>query len=472
MNIIKRITNYLFSSDEKLKQAINQSKYSEKNIKLSEKGTFLFEEGKFKEAISIYNQVLELDPNKIEVIFNKANAYYHLDKFQEASNTLDKALEIMPNDNDVLRLKIITLFSLKDFAGALFTLKKALNIIPNDEYCMGVLATVFSDIKVWDKAVEMSDKAINVAPHIAYNYVIKGNALIKLHDMEEAFNSFSKAIELEPNILDKTVFSLIREKFFKLKEDVKLYERAVRKEDFFIVHNLKQLASRHKELGNYKEAIKYLNNALSINPDSVEATALKSEILIKQKKYEDSILHLEKIWNHRRSNEDIFINKLIALSKLNKKDEILKTYRKLGKELTLIPHRFKRIEILIDNDLFDEATTILEDEMNINYIDDKSKSYYLLGLAQTSSNKDYAIESFTKAVEKDTENRAKFKFKLGKELISIERYQDALKVINSGLQKSPWDLEGLINKEFLLKKLGINEELAIVNEKIQALKLF
>jgi len=69
---------------------------------LFEEGNDLLGEGKYEEAISIYDKALVIDPNHVPTLSNKGFALLNLGLNQEALEYFDKALAIDPNNADIL----------------------------------------------------------------------------------------------------------------------------------------------------------------------------------------------------------------------------------------------------------------------------------------------------------------------------------------------------------------------------------
>jgi len=72
---------------------------------LANKGAALSSLARYQEAISYYDEALEIDPEYLIALNNKGNALSSLGRYQEAISYYDKALEIIPQDPTVLNNK-------------------------------------------------------------------------------------------------------------------------------------------------------------------------------------------------------------------------------------------------------------------------------------------------------------------------------------------------------------------------------
>jgi len=59
----------------------------------------------YEEAITFFDKALELEPNNVEALYQKANAFSALEKYNEAIEYYEKVLNIEPqNENAIIRL--------------------------------------------------------------------------------------------------------------------------------------------------------------------------------------------------------------------------------------------------------------------------------------------------------------------------------------------------------------------------------
>jgi tetratricopeptide (TPR) repeat protein len=65
------------------------------------KGNTLYNEGKFQEAITMYESILTNNVHSAELYFNLANSYYKLNRVAPSIYYYEKALQLSPNDTDI-----------------------------------------------------------------------------------------------------------------------------------------------------------------------------------------------------------------------------------------------------------------------------------------------------------------------------------------------------------------------------------
>lgn len=65
------------------------------------KANVFYNEGKFQDAISTYESILENNVHSAELYFNLANSYYKLNRIAPSIYYYEKALQLSPNDVDI-----------------------------------------------------------------------------------------------------------------------------------------------------------------------------------------------------------------------------------------------------------------------------------------------------------------------------------------------------------------------------------
>ncbi len=90
---MKAITSLLLCCFSVFGFAQNNQRFEEANA--------LYNDGKFAEAIDIYESILETDVHSAELYFNLGNANYKLNNIAPSIYYYEKALQLSPNDKDI-----------------------------------------------------------------------------------------------------------------------------------------------------------------------------------------------------------------------------------------------------------------------------------------------------------------------------------------------------------------------------------
>lgn len=71
------------------------------NMTLFEQGNALYNDGKYQEAISKYQAILDTEVHSAELYFNLGNAHYKLNNIAPSIYYYEKALQLKPNDSEI-----------------------------------------------------------------------------------------------------------------------------------------------------------------------------------------------------------------------------------------------------------------------------------------------------------------------------------------------------------------------------------
>ena len=138
----------------------------------------------------------------------------------------------------------------------------------------------------YDNSIEFLNKSIQIKNDFDVSYFFRAACYQAKENWDEAMLDYTKAIQLNPKMTDsyynraKIILSrkdIINPKIENAIEDLK---KAIELDDKFI-DAMYAMAAGLKKLGKYEEAIEYLDKIIKIEPDAVNARALKKLILTK-----------------------------------------------------------------------------------------------------------------------------------------------------------------------------------------------
>ena len=135
-------------------------------------------------------------------------------------------------------------------------------------------------------AVEKITKSIKIKNDFAVSFFYRAVAHQALEEWDEAMLDYTEAIRLDEKMTDayynraRIILSRKDIENPKIKNAVKDLEKALALDDKFL-DALYAMGAAKKKLGEYKEAISFLNRAIEIEPDAINAKALKKLIQTK-----------------------------------------------------------------------------------------------------------------------------------------------------------------------------------------------
>lgn len=134
--------------------------------------------------------------------------------------------------------------------------------------------------------IENITKSIELKNDWDISYFYRAVAYHSLEQFDNAVLDYTKAIQLNPKMTDayynRAKIMLTRKDIER--PDIKLavvdLEKALELDEKFL-EAMFAIAAAHKKLGNYELAVEYLDKLLSIEPEAVQARALKKLLLQK-----------------------------------------------------------------------------------------------------------------------------------------------------------------------------------------------
>ena len=104
----------VYSSNDTIMPAGNAQNSGEDVDSLYSKALDTVDQGRYEEALSYLDAILNVEPNNVDALTGKGDVLYDLERYQEAIGYYDKALAIDPNYVDALNNKANALASLTD----------------------------------------------------------------------------------------------------------------------------------------------------------------------------------------------------------------------------------------------------------------------------------------------------------------------------------------------------------------------
>ena len=227
--------------------------------------------GRLPEAESIYQQILQADPNQPVALHLLGVIAHQGGKHDTAVDLITKALAISPDSAEAHSNLGLALHDLGELDEAVVSFHKALAIKPDFAEAHYNLGTTLHDLGELDEAAVSYHKALAIKSDYAEAHSNLGIALQDLGELDEAVASFHKALAIKPDYAEahSNLANALKEQG-KLDEAVASFHKALAiKPDFSGAHN--NLGNAFKELGKLDEAAASFHKALAIEPDFAEA---------------------------------------------------------------------------------------------------------------------------------------------------------------------------------------------------------
>lgn len=271
-----------------------------------EQQDFLLKRGNyfaFKEdsalALEYYNRVLEINPENVDALVDKAFVYEHVGLYERALDCYNRAIQIKQNDADLLANKASVLCDLKRYDESLQFYDKALELDPENPLEFGKRYTLFFSRRFED-LMQYYDNLLAKSPDNSGILRDKARDLMAFGEYEEAIQVYDKISQIEG-----------RSTFWDKRRTL-------------------------SESGKYEERIQKYDKILENDPANKQTLILKGDALAGLGRYEDSTEEYEKSLKLKSNDKflDIVIMEEIARNyiQLKKYDKALKWVDEIEKE--------------------------------------------------------------------------------------------------------------------------------------------
>lgn len=253
-----------------------------------------------KKKLELYTIALNLNAKYLDAWINRGLVYNELGQYSESINDYNKAIEIDSKCALAFNNRGYTKFKQKDYQGALEDYNKAILLNPKFQMALDNKALLFQTVCLKDdkefnekfylslgiadvnegnfpEAISSFDEVITLNKNAELAYFYKGICFHSLNRVAEAYENYTKAIEINKNMID--AYFNRGQLLFKTnpKQALDDFVTAVALDSKFI-DAYYSIAAIQKNLGQYKEAVQNLDKIIELEPQAVNAKALKKLI--------------------------------------------------------------------------------------------------------------------------------------------------------------------------------------------------
>ncbi|NJL51833.1 MAG: serine protease [Hydrococcus sp. SU_1_0] len=157
----------------------------------------------YRGAINEFSQALASNPNDIDALSGRAEAYYWVQDFTSAIQDFDTVLERNPNNPTFFFYRGVAHGELKEYEKAIADYDQAIQLNPDFAAAYYNRGLVFGrDLGEYQKALADFTKSIEIAPEDTQAYVDRGSVYKSLEEWRAAIDNYSQAIQLNPQHAD------------------------------------------------------------------------------------------------------------------------------------------------------------------------------------------------------------------------------------------------------------------------------
>lgn len=276
----------LYASEGDLQKAMVQyGKISDEQERASIRRVLLEKSRTLKEqtnqAIALYQDTLKANPGNIDARLHLAREYVHIGETERAIAEFETAIDLAPHNAAPPRLMLADLYrSLEQIDRVIAIYQELLEVDPNNLAIRLRLAKDYADGGQTEKAIGELEAAISLAPDKPAPRRRLAQLYSTVGQNEQAAFLYQEAKRIDPGNLDTRLrLALAYGKIGKAAEGVAELKEAIAQWPTNIIPRL-MLAGTYRKMGKTEEASDLYQQALQINPDSIQAR--KELALIKE----------------------------------------------------------------------------------------------------------------------------------------------------------------------------------------------
>lgn len=152
-----------------------------------------------RQAIDLYNRVLDLDPYRISTWHYLGALYLDSENYADALKAFDYVLAIAPNNAIALSQKAYCLFYQNDYAKAAEYCRQYLQIYPDDDVLLMLLGECYNNLGDTDRALKVFRKAVALNPDAPEGHIAIGEILDQQGKYNAAIDELRQAVRLNPD---------------------------------------------------------------------------------------------------------------------------------------------------------------------------------------------------------------------------------------------------------------------------------
>src|SRR6478672_477808 len=227
--------------------------------------------------------------NNAEALFLQGNELINSHRYEEAISAYNQAVQIQPNFPDAWNNGGLALTSLQRYQEAITSFERAIQIQPDFAEAWYLRGNGLLNLRSYEEAITSYDRVIQNKPDFVEAWYNRGIALLNLQRNEDAFVAFDRAIQLKSDFYDAWCnrgLALFNLKHYE--EAVASFDRMIQlKPDIAEVWLLR--GSALGELKRYAEALICCDRAIQLKPDLLECWSVRGIVFAKLQQYEEAI---------------------------------------------------------------------------------------------------------------------------------------------------------------------------------------
>lgn len=224
----------------------------------------------YEKSIDAYQYAVAIDEKFDFAYRNMADAMIRLRKYKDAIEALERVL-VLARPEAVIYEAIGHCFDkLGNFAQARFYFKKACHLEPEDAHLFYRMACTYMNEAGWKNAVKYLETACKMDKLHPHYHLALGRCLVELGEIDEAISNLANVVRIRPKNINGWVELLNAFLMGNLHEEALEYAKFAFEQTDHKPIFLYYISMLLFKIGDKKEALVQLENALLANPKHVK----------------------------------------------------------------------------------------------------------------------------------------------------------------------------------------------------------
>ena len=283
-------------------------------------------QGRFDEALGIFDKVLQLQPESAEAYSLRGITLAKLGQLEMALASLDKALQLRPDYADAHYGRAVTLYMLGRLEAALEGFDAAIAVAADNPKAHNNRGITLFKLGRPEAALASYNAALQLDAAFAEACFNKGAALAALGRSEAGLAAYDAAISLNPAYAEAhsnraaTLQTLGRN-----TDALAAYDMVIRLQPDNTQARINRCIMLTR-LERLEEALAAADEALMINPDDPVAHYNRGLVLFRLHRLEDALDAYERAIQHRPDYAEAYNNRGVTLHALMRLEDALNSY--------------------------------------------------------------------------------------------------------------------------------------------------
>ena len=155
--------------------------------------------GRYDEALSDFNRVINFDPDHQWAIAGRGETYRLASRYDEALTDFSRAIDLDPDDDWALVSRGQTYLALNRYDEALTDFGRAIDLRPDYDWAIAQRGETYRLADRYEEALTDFCRAVDLDPDYAWAIIGRAETYLALGRYEEALTGFGRAINLGPD---------------------------------------------------------------------------------------------------------------------------------------------------------------------------------------------------------------------------------------------------------------------------------